>query len=234
MPQDIHCTHLYKSYQDHPSLVDLSLTLRQGSVTGILGVNGSGKSTLIKCILGLIKPSSGEILIPDHNVVGYLPELAQLPSSISAFQIISFAAQLRGTERIAERIDIPSVLAQVHLQETYWHKPLRTFSKGMRQRIALAYAITGDPEWLILDEPMSGLDAMGRKQFLDILLAMNQQNTGILVCSHIVPDLVRLCDEILLIKAGKIIETVNIVDHSMDEAIALENRLIQTSDHSYA
>jgi len=229
MSLDIHCNHLCKSYQDHPSLVDLSLTLRQGSVTGILGVNGSGKSTLIKCILGLVKPSSGTIDKADSIDIGYLPELAQLPSSISALQIVQLAAQLRGIKQL----DTSTSLHRVNIQEQYWHKPLRTFSKGMRQRTALAYAITANPEWLILDEPMSGLDALGRKQFLDILLTMNKQGTGILVCSHIVPDLVRLCDSILLMNKGQVAETVNIVDHSMDEAIELEDKLFQTASNSH-
>jgi len=230
MPLDIKCNNLCKSYQGHPSLVDLSLCLKQASVTGILGANGAGKSTLIKCILGLIQPTTGNIVKSDSLRLGYLPELAQLPSSLSAWQTIQLALRLTGHPDN----DSATLLQCVCIEEQHWHKPLRSFSKGMRQRVALAYAIAGKPQWLILDEPMSGLDALGRKQFLDILLEMNQQGTSILVCSHIVPDLVRLCDHILLMNRGEIIETVNISAHSMEEAVMLEDKLMQIAGQTHA
>jgi len=226
----IHCHDLSKSYRGSASLQNASLTLTPGSVTGLLGANGAGKSTLIKCILGLIQPDSGSIEGTDGASVGYLPELANLPASATAWQTTQVALKLcnNHTDYTASVL-----LDLVCLDAKHWHKPLRHCSKGMRQRVALAYAIAGKPQWLILDEPMSGLDAMGRRQFLDILLDLNRQGIGILVCSHIVPDLVRLCDRILLIHHGRIIDKVDIILHSMDEAEALESRLMQTAKQSY-
>jgi len=230
MTYDIICNKLGKSYQTYASLTDVSLTLKQGTITGILGANGAGKSTLIKCILGLIQPTSGSIDKSNTLRLGYLPELAQLPASLSAWQTLQLALRLTGNNND----DSSTLLQCVCIEQHHWHKPLRSFSKGMRQRVALAYAIAGKPQWLILDEPMSGLDALGRKQFLDILLEMNTQDTSILVCSHIVPDLVRLCDDILLMNRGEIIETVNICNHSMEEAVMLEDKLMQIAGHAHA
>jgi ABC-2 type transport system ATP-binding protein len=230
MAADIHCNQLCKSYQRQPSLTEVSLTLEKQLVTGILGINGAGKSTLIKSILGLIRPDSGNIAKPVNIRIGYLPELAQMPASMSAWQLIQFALQLHNCATDS----IESLLERVRLQRNYWHKPLRSYSKGMRQRVALAYAIAGTPDWIILDEPMSGLDALGRKEFLDILNDMHKQGAGILVCSHIVPDLVRLCGRILLMHRGKIAETVTIHQHSMDEARQLEERLAKIAEHSNA
>jgi len=231
MTNDIYCNDISKSYKRTASLVSASMTLKYGSVTGLLGANGAGKSTLIKCILGLIQPDSGKVEKEDGISVGYLPELTHLPPSVTAWQVIRLALQLVNHPNITTE---PAVLLdRVRLAEQHWHKPLRHCSKGMRQRVALAYAIAGNPQWLILDEPMSGLDAMGRKQFLDILLELHKQGSGIFVCSHIVPDLVRLCDQILLIHQGSIIDRIDISDHSMEEAEALEARLINNAAYSH-
>ncbi|TLS67348.1 ABC transporter ATP-binding protein [Mariprofundus erugo] len=224
------CQHIHKSYHHTCSLHDVSLTLEQGSVTGLLGPNGAGKSTLIKCLLGFVKPDRGTIITPAGTTIGYLPELARIPPSLSAWKMVQLACQLTHTDSTDQ---ISSLLNTVLLAPRHWHKPLGTFSKGMRQRVALAYAIAGQPNWLILDEPMSGLDAMGRRQFLDILLDLNARGTGMLVCSHIVPDLVRLCNRVLLIHQGSMIDTIHISAHSMEEAAMLENRLIQTAGHDF-
>jgi len=211
-------------------LDDVSLCLRPGSLTGLLGPNGAGKSTLIKCLLGLVQADSGSVDKPDGSSLGYLPELANLPPSISAWNIVQLALRLTHS---ANADEATKLLSRVRLDKRHWHKPLRHCSKGMRQRVALAYAIAGKPQWLILDEPMSGLDAMGRKQFLDILLDLNRQGVGMLVCSHIVPDLVRLCERVLLMHQGQIIDEAKIVEHNMDEAEALENRLMQLANYSH-
>lgn len=224
------CQNIHKSYHHTVSLHDISLTLEAGRVTGLLGPNGAGKSTLIKCILGFIKPDQGNIAIAADTTIGYLPELAKIPRSLSAWQMIQLACQLTNSDSTEH---ISTLLNTVLLDQRHWHKPLATFSKGMRQRVALAYAIAGQPRWLVLDEPMSGLDAMGRRQFLDILLELNKQGTGMLICSHIVPDLVRLCDHVLLIHQGSIIDRIDISAHSMEEAAALENRLIQSAGNSH-
>ena len=224
---NISCDQLIKSHHNQQTLQGISLSLEPGCVVGLLGANGAGKSTLIKCILGLIRTDGGHIDTPDGARLGYLPELANLPPSISAWAIVQLGLQLT---QDFNPDTAASLLSRVHLSQQHWHKPLRSCSKGMRQRVALAYAIAGKPQWLILDEPMSGLDAMGRKQFLDILLDLNQQGVGMLVCSHIVPDLVRLCNQVLLMHRGKIIDEIDIIEHNMVEAEALERKLMQMAD----
>lgn len=230
---DIQCCELIKTYHGRQALDGISVTFDHAAITGLLGVNGAGKSTLIKSILHLIQLDTGKIIYPENVTVGYLPEMAQLPLSATAWQVVLFAAQLRkntNTDNATRDAAIALLLARVQLQRQYWHKPLRHFSKGMRQRVALAYAIATQPEWLILDEPMSGLDAMGRKQFLEIIQEVHSGGAGVLVCSHIVPDLVRLCDSILLMYDGKIVDEIVLQDHSMEEARVVEERLVNVAE----
>lgn len=211
---------LNKSYGDKQALKNVSLDLKQNEVTGLLGVNGAGKSTLIKCLLGFVRPDSGT-LSTQQQLPGHLPEIAELPGSISGQQLIAYALRLRNSDaaKAAE------LLQEVGLAEEAWQRRIDTYSKGMRQRTALAFALAGDPQWLVLDEPMSGLDALGRQQVLEILRNRSSKDCGILICSHIVPDLVRICSRILIMGSGEVREEIPVVEHSMQEAEMVENRL---------
>jgi len=217
---------LQKHYQEKCVLDLQCLTLQPSFAHGLLGANGAGKSTLIKVLMGLVY-ADGK---PDVALesVSMLPENPYLPIHLSAYQIVSHACSVQSASNAVE-----ALLEEVCLKSEAWHQPIRTYSKGMKQRTAIAYALAGQPEWLILDEPMSGLDAMGRKHMLDVFMRRKQSGTSILMCSHAVTDLVRLCDQVHIMAQGKMCEMVDIKAHSMQEVEDLEQRLIHWS-HEHA
>lgn len=224
--------NLVKTYDTKRALNGISLSLNPDEITGLFGTNGAGKSTLIKCMLGFISHDEGNIRQPKSrniydNQISYLPEDAQLPDSVSAIQLIRHGWRLKhqNPDQAA------ASLTAVGLAPAAWNKAISTYSKGMRQRTAIAYALAGNPGWLVLDEPMSGLDAMGRRQTLNLLKTQKMNGCGVLICSHIAPDLVRLCDRVLIMSEGEVRENLTIEKHSMEEAEHLENRLEHWSSH---
>ncbi|MDX8380477.1 MAG: ABC transporter ATP-binding protein [Ghiorsea sp.] len=208
-----------KVYGDYVALNSLDLSLKRGGAYALLGGNGAGKSTLIKCIMNLVALSSGSIDVQGR--CAFLPEQPYLPESMTAWQMVSHACRMQGQDREC----VISLLTEVKLQENVWHKRISSYSKGMRQRTALSYTLAGNPEWLILDEPMSGLDAMGRSLVIDILRKRNEAGVGILMCSHLVADIVKLCTEVFVIVQGEIKETIRVQESSMKQADILETRL---------
>ena len=217
---------LTKKYQDNQVFESIELHLLPGVAHGLLGANGAGKSTLIKIIMDLVFADSGQIVKPES--MSLLPENPYLPDNLTAYQIVSHACR---SQKASNQPD--ELLLEVQLKKEAWHKPIRTYSKGMKQRTAIAYALAGTPQWLILDEPMSGLDAMGRKQMLDIFQKRKDNGMTILMCSHSVTDLVRLCQQVHIMAAGKLCETFDIQEHSMHEAETLEQKL-ETWSSDYA
>jgi len=214
--------NLSKQYQQQLAVNDISFVLHEGEAIGLLGANGAGKSTMIKCILGLVRPSHGSISHPGLSPA-YLPELPQLPTSISALALLRFKCKASGVNRaLAEES-----LAAVNLSTAACNKPIGQYSKGMRQRTALALTLCGNPKLVCLDEPMSGLDALGRAELLALLKGQKDQGTAFLMSSHIVSDMVQLCDRVLIMAHGSICEDVSIQDHSLDEARLLEEKLAQ-------
>jgi len=217
--------NISKTYQNKQVVQPTSIHLHPNSCLGLLGSNGAGKSTLIKLLLGLTLPDNNTEAKIYSDKIAYLPELPYLPKSLTARQIVMHAAAIHqvSSARVEE------ILNLVSLHSDYWDKPTTTFSKGMQQRTAIAFALVGNTPWLILDEPMSGLDALGRREILDIIIKLKGASTGILMCSHSVPDLVRACDHVAIMAHGKIHETITIHEHSLKEAEQLENRLAELS-----
>jgi len=195
-------------------LHDLSLEIKKGEVFGFLGPNGAGKSTAIKILLNFIFPDAGEVRINGEEVVhpqvrkhlGYLPENPCFYDYLTAEELLWFGAKTSGLtiKKNATRID--QVLAKVGLFEVKKH-PLRTYSKGMLQRIGLALAIIHEPEILILDEPLSGLDPIGRYEVIELILDLKKQGKTIFFSSHILTDIERVCDRIGILHQGKLIYT---------------------------
>lgn len=208
-----------KKYNLDVVINDLDVVFDRGFAHGLLGVNGAGKSTLIKIMTNLIYPDQGEIDL--DGKISMLPEQPYLPDNLSAYQIVSFACKVQ-----KRGVAVDALLKEVLLKEEAWFKPIRTYSKGMKQRAAIAYALAGEPEWLILDEPMSGLDALGRKQMLEIFKKRKDSGMSLIMCSHAVTDLVRLCQQVHIMASGKITETIEINEHTMQEAENLESRLV--------
>jgi ABC-type multidrug transport system ATPase subunit len=148
---------------------------------------------------------------------------------MTALQVVSFACRMRGETDIEKA---RALLEAVGLKQAAWEKKIHTFSKGMRQRTAIAFCLAGNPDWMILDEPMSGLDAMGRAHILDLLKERHNSGCGLFMCSHIVTDIARLCDHVCIMARGKICESIPIKEHSMAEAELMEQRLSFWSENA--
>lgn len=194
----------------HTALSGLSFSLEQGHTLGLIGANGAGKTTSIKLLMDFIRPSSGTIELfqaaPDapqlRRRIGYLPEVANFPANLTVLDLLRFTAATCGISKAVRQERGQELLGLLDLWEAR-KRPLRTYSKGMQQRANFAIALINDPELLILDEPMSGLDPMGRKKIIDLISQLKVKGKSILFCSHILEDVDRLVDSILLLHKGK-------------------------------
>lgn len=192
-------------------LKSISLEIHEGEVFGFLGPNGAGKSTAINIILGFIKPNDGEVSIngissenpSSRQPIGYLPENPYFSEHLTARELLEFSGIASGMDkrRLKERID--PILTKMELLP-FKNRAVRTFSKGMKQRIGLAMAMISDPPILILDEPMSGLDPMGRRLVRDLILELKEDGKTIFFSTHILNDVEVLCDRIGVLHKGEI------------------------------
>jgi ABC-2 type transport system ATP-binding protein len=194
-----HLTKVYKPmwpwHSSSTVLSDVSLSIGTGEIFGFLGHNGAGKTTTMKILLGLLRPTSGrvEVLgapagdVAIHSRIGYLPESPYFYDYLTAEEFLEFYGRLAGMPFETIRSRVPHLLGQLGLKEAR-HRQLRKFSKGMLQRIGLAQALIQDPELVILDEPMSGLDPMGRKEVRDLILGLRDQGKTVVFSSHILSD----------------------------------------------
>jgi len=203
------------------SLKDCSLSVSQGETFGLLGPNGAGKTTLLKIILGIIRATSGKAVLlgrpigdrPTKQRVGYLPENAYYYDYLTGWELLNFVAGLfrippRETKkRITELLDLVGLA-----EATAKKKQLRQYSKGMVQRIGMAQALINDPDVIFLDEPMSGLDPMGRYQVRQIILSLKERGKTIFFNSHILSDVEQICDRIAILAQGTIISTGSLND----------------------
>lgn len=190
-------------------LSGLSLSVRRGEIFGLLGQNGAGKTTAIKIVLGLIFPDSGTVRILGRKntvaavrqSIGFLPENPYFYEYLTAREFLDYCGRLFGfsAEERQQRID--EILERVGMAGRA-DVQLRKFSKGMVQRIGLAQALINDPELVILDEPMSGLDPIGRREFRDIILSLRERGKTVFFSSHILSDAETLCDRVAIVKDG--------------------------------
>lgn len=198
------------------ALQSISFNVNSGEVFGIIGANGAGKSTCIKILMGFISFSTGSVLLNNksplsnsaHVGVGYLPENPCLYKNLSITEHLQFAAKILNLKAHETKAKIEKLLHRVELTHVA-KTPIRKFSKGMTQRAALAYTLLGDPEILILDEPMSGLDPLGRQIVIDIITEHQQQGKTTLFCSHILTDVERICSRIAIMNKGQLAATIN-------------------------
>jgi ABC-2 type transport system ATP-binding protein len=211
------------------SLEGLTMTVEDGEVFGFLGPNGAGKSTTIKLLVGLIFPTAGgaRILgkptsdIEMHRDIGYLPEQPYFYDYLTAAELLDYFARFHDLTAADRRERVSRLLKKVGL-ETAGKIQLRKYSKGMLQRVGLAQAILHDPKVVILDEPMSGLDPVGRREVRDIILELKRMGKTILFSTHILPDAEMLCDRVGVIVGGKLRgigapdEIVGIKAHAME------------------
>ncbi len=207
------------------SLKNCSLTVYQGETFGLLGPNGAGKTTLLKTLLGIVRPTSGRAWllgspIGDTKVkqrIGYLPENSYFYDYLTGWEFLQFVAGLFEISADLQKQRIPLLLDLVGLSKAAAKKKqLRQYSKGMLQRIGMAQALINDPEVVFLDEPMSGLDPMGRYQIREIILSLKSQGKTIFFNSHILSDVEKICDRIAILAEGELICT-----GSLDELLGI-------------
>ncbi len=209
--------------QDYPSgfwrkrpvraLDGLSLQIEAGEVFGLLGPNGAGKTTTFKILMGLITPTSGTARIFGSSTdevkirqrAGYLPEQPYFYDYLTAREFLMYCAALCDLPKTESRQRADDLLAQVGLTDSA-DKQLRKFSKGMLQRIGLAQALINDPEILFLDEPMSGLDPLGRREVRDLIVNLRAGGKTIFFASHILTDVEAMCDRVAVLNRGRLIE----------------------------
>ncbi len=197
-------SHLVKQYGPHPVLKDLNLTIYPGEIYGFIGHNGAGKSTTMQLIMGLLKANSGTITRAPHlhaTNLGYLPESPEFFPYMSAVQYLRYIGETGGQSKIAIQKRSHELLAMVDLEQKA-HHPIGGYSRGMKQRLGLAVALYHNPELLLLDEPSSALDPMGRQAVVKILAQLKAQGKTIFLSTHILDDIERICDRIGVLHGG--------------------------------
>ncbi len=189
----------------------VSFSIRRGEIFGLVGPNGAGKSTTIKMLLGLVRPDRGEIRLFDQRAddvslrerLGYLPENPMLYEHLNAIELLDFYGGLFGYSKSKRRERAHELLEMVGLGHAL-DRPVSGFSKGMKQRAGIAQALINDPDLVILDEPQSGLDPVGRREIRDLVLSLRRDGKTILFCSHILPDVQDICDRVAIMNRGEI------------------------------
>lgn len=192
------------------SVQNLNLTIKKGSVFGFLGPNGAGKTTTIKMIVGLAKPTSGHITIaggsPDDievkKKIGFMPESPSFYLYLTGREFLEFVSAIFDIKDNKKKLD--DLLISVELFDAA-DRQIRTYSKGMLQRLGLAQALINDPDILFLDEPLDGLDPLGRAEIKKIILSLKSKNKTIFLNSHILSDVAELCDHVGIIDKGTLL-----------------------------
>jgi ABC-2 type transport system ATP-binding protein len=200
--------NLFKSYGKVQAVKGISMRVEQGEIFGFLGPNGAGKTTTIRCMLDVIRPTSGTLRVLGldaqrdkmelHQHIGYLPGDVRLPGQMTGKQVINYFSRLQGLEPVllhdlVERFDVEM------------KRPLKGYSKGMRQKIGVVLAFMCDPEVLILDEPTSGLDPLLQRTFNEFLLQEQARGKTIFMSSHIMSDVEKVCQRVAVIRQGEIV-----------------------------
>lgn len=196
------------------SLAGCSLEVYRGETFGLLGPNGAGKTTLLKILLGIVRPTAGRGSVFGYPLgdrraryrLGYLPENPYFYDYLTAWEFLEFAAGLFEIPASIRRQRIPETIDLVRLdRSTARQKPLKQYSKGMLQRLGMAQALIADPDVLFLDEPMSGLDPIGRYQMRETILALKERGKTIFFNSHILADVEKICDRVAILARGDLI-----------------------------
>jgi ABC-2 type transport system ATP-binding protein len=200
------------------ALEDLTLSVESGQIFGFLGGNGAGKTTTIKILMRLLFPTAGtaRILGSDisdfkmHAKIGYCPENPYFYDYLTAHELMDYFGELFGFDSMHRKRRTAELLSRVRLEEKDWNKQLRKFSKGMLQRVALAQALINEPEIVFLDEPMSGLDPIGRREVRELIAELRESGTTVFMSTHILSDIEALCDNVAILRGGKLAATGNL------------------------
>jgi ABC-2 type transport system ATP-binding protein len=202
------------------ALEDLSLEVTGGQIFGFLGGNGAGKTTTIKILMSLIFPSSGNARILGHDIsdtkmhakIGYCPENPYFYDYLTARELMNYFGELFGLDSAKRKAKTEELLTKVDLDEKDWNKQLRKFSKGMLQRVGLAQSLINEPEIVFLDEPMSGLDPVGRREVRELIAEQREKGVTVFMSSHILSDIEALCDNVAILRKGKLAAKGNLLE----------------------
>ncbi len=200
--------NFYKSYGGVQAVKGISMSVERGEIFGFLGPNGAGKTTTIRCMLDVIRPTSGTIRVLGldaqqdthelHQHIGYLPGDVRLPGQMTGKQVIEYFSRLQGREPVL----LKELVARFDVE---MKRPLKGYSKGMRQKIGIVLAFMCDPDILILDEPTSGLDPLLQKTFNEFLLEEQARGKTIFMSSHIMSDVEKVCHRVAVIRRGELL-----------------------------
>jgi ABC-2 type transport system ATP-binding protein len=198
------------------ALDGLTLSVERGEILGLLGPNGAGKTTTFKCLLGLLRPSAGSVWfdgrplgVAERAAIGFLPEQPYFYDYLTVTEMLALYASLYGLRGRAARTRVEAVIEQVQLGHKR-RNALRSLSKGTLQRVGIAQAILNRPQLLILDEPMSGLDPIGRHAMRELVRSLHAAGTTIIFSSHILPDAEALCDRAAILVGGRLREVIDL------------------------
>ena len=202
------------------ALDDLTLSVRGGQIFGFLGGNGAGKTTTIKTLMSLQFPTAGSARILGHDIadvqmhgrIGYCPENPYFYDYLTAVELMDYFGRLFGYDAPMRKSKTEALLTAVGLEEKSWKKQLRKYSKGMLQRVGLAQSLINDPELVFLDEPMSGLDPVGRREIRELIAGLRDRGVTVFMSTHILSDIEALCDEVAILRNGKLAAHGNLND----------------------
>lgn len=202
------------------ALDGLTLSVAPGQIFGFLGGNGAGKTTTIKILMRLLFPTEGSARILGcdisdvgmHSRIGYCPENPYFYDYLKAFELMMYFAELLGVESSKRKAKCEELLTKVGLQEKDWNRQLRKFSKGMLQRVGIAQSLINDPEIVFFDEPMSGLDPIGRREIRELIEELRTRGVTVFMSTHILSDIEALCDNVAILRNGKLAASGNLHD----------------------
>ncbi|MDX6500388.1 MAG: type transport system ATP-binding protein [Blastocatellia bacterium] len=212
------------------ALDGLTLTVESGQILGFLGANGAGKTTTLKLLMRLIYPTGGAARILGRDIndvamharIGYLPENPYFYDYLTAREFLNYCGELFGLNRADRERRTKELLTLVNLETKGWDRQLRKFSKGMLQRVGLAQALVNDPEIVFLDEPMSGLDPVGRREVRDLIASLRTEGKTVFMCSHILSDIEVLCDSVAILKHGRLAHAGSLAELRAGETNSFE------------
>ena len=222
-------THnLIKTYGKIEALKGVSVTVEKGEIYGLLGQNGAGKTTLIKILLGITKPSFGEAQLLDEEAgtasvrarVGYLPEDHRFPDYHTGYSLMDMYAALLEVSSAERQKRIPEMLELVGIKGRMHYK-IRTYSKGMKQRLGIAQAMIQDPDVIFLDEPTDGVDPVGRREIRAIMQQLKERGKTIFLNSHLLGEVELICDRVGILQQGEMIRSGSIAELTQQRGLFL-------------
>ncbi|GHE86330.1 ABC transporter ATP-binding protein [Thalassotalea profundi] len=215
-------SNITKEYSSLCALQAINMQLAQGEVLGLFGHNGAGKTTMMKLILGVISPTHGNIEVfgvkPDtkaashmRNKIGYLPENVSFYEQLTGLEVLTYFAKLKGFSNTNSKKHAIALLEKVGVDHAM-KRQVKTYSKGMRQRLGLAQAFIGQPKLLLLDEPTVGLDPIATAEFYQTVDQLKSQGTSVILCSHVLPGVEQHIDRAMIISSGQMLATGSLAE----------------------